>query len=301
MVILVRLSGKFVAGNITTFNGAFKFGSARRGILRLIVWALAMFVTFEFAIAGFERSIQPPRILGTAMSSLFNGDPESILLNPSSAGSLHSFHSSVFSSPSPFEIPQLASAGVIAAAPSGSFGLAVAVTSTGFSLYKEFTATTTAAMVLSEDFAVGCNVNFNRLSIARYGSAWILGFDIGATVEISDGIHWGFSILNINRPTLGGMKDQLPQTYITGAAFELLPSASLSMTLMKDLRYPLSEAVGVEFSPHELLTLRFGVSSEPSRYFAGVGLHVGSIEADYSIATHTELGLTHSFEISFEL
>lgn len=301
MVILARLSGKFVDGNITTFIPAFKFSGTIDGFIRGVLWLAALFFQLEIAIAGFERSAQPPRILGSAMSSLFEGNPESLLLNPSSISALQSVHTFVFCSPSPFEIPQLGSGGVVVVVPSGSFGLAAAVTSTGFSLYKELTATATTAMALSEDFAVGCNINLNRLFIERYGSASVLGIDVGATLEVSEGIHWGFSLLNINRPTLGGIKDQLPQTYITGAAIELLPSAYLSITLMKDLRFPLSEAVGVEFSPHELLTLRFGVSTEPSRYFAGVGFHLTSIGADYSVATHAELGLTHSFEISFEL
>ena len=301
MVILVKFSGKFVVGNITTFIPPFKFIRTFSGTFRLIALLPLLLFRFEFVSAGFERTAQPSRILGTAMSSLFGDDPESALLNPSSICGLRFVHTSIFCSPSPFELPQLGSGGVMVAAPSGPIDLAATLSSTGFSLYKEFTATATLGMGISEGFTVGCNINFNRLTIERYGSAWIFGIDVGATLEVAEGMHWGFSMLNLNRPSLSGIGDQLPQSYITGAAFTLLPSASLSISLMKDPRYPLSEAVGVEFSPHELLTLRFGVSTEPSRYFAGVGLHVGSIGADYSVATHAELGLTHSFEISFEL
>jgi hypothetical protein len=59
--------------------------------------------------------------------------------------------------------------------------------------------------------------------------------------------------------------------------------------------------MGVEFSPYEIVDVRFGVSNEPSRYFCGLGIHYLSVSLDYAVATHLELGLTHSFGISFSL
>ena len=60
-------------------------------------------------------------------------------------------------------------------------------------------------------------------------------------------------------------------------------------------------STGVRFSPIEIINLRFGMSTEPSRYFAGVGIQYYSISVDYSVATHVELGLTHTIGISISL
>ncbi len=190
---------------------------------------------------------------------------------------------------------------MIFAFPVKSFAGGVAVTTMGFSLYREVTATAVAAKSFGGIVSAGCNINYDHLAIAGYGSAWSIGVDVGAAVQITDEVRWGFSLLNINRPTIGEEKDELPQLYLTGVTCDVLPTASVSFTLIKDVRYPLSVRTGVRFSPLEFVCLRFGVSSDPSRYFAGFGIHYSSISVDYSVATHAELGLTHTIGISFSL
>lgn len=190
---------------------------------------------------------------------------------------------------------------MIFAFPLDSFAGGVAVTRTGFSLYREITATAVVAKSFGGIVSAGCNINYDHLSIAGYGSAFTIGIDVGATVQITDDVRWGFSLLNINRPTIGKEKDDLPQLYLTGATCDLLPTASVSFTIIKDVRYPASIRTGVRFSPLEFVDLRFGASSDPSRYFAGIGIHYSSVSIDYSVATHVELGLTHSIGVSLSL
>ncbi len=251
--------------------------------------------------AGFERTAQPATVFGIGGAALFSDNAESLLLNPSALASLHSFHAACFFSPSPFDIPQLSTKGVFAAESFDFFNAAAAMTTTGFSLYREVTATITAAKSFDGNFCAGCNINYNYLEIARYGTAGSVGVDIAASLQINDDVRWGFSFLNVNRPTIGITRDELPQVYLTGISCALLPTANVSCAVVKDVRFPVSFRAGTEFSPVEILHLRFAVSSEPSRYFAGIGIHCLLFDVDYGIATHLDLGLTHSVEISFGL
>ena len=301
MVILLALLGESLNRNITTFVFPFKLSKVRVVHCRRVWMCVLLTVYIQAARAGFERTAQPPSVFGDGGSALFSGGIEPLLLNPSAAASLKSMYSSFFYSPSPFDLPQLSNGGMLFAFPVESFTAGAAVTSTGFSLYREVTATATVAKSFGGIVSAGCNLNYDHLAIARYGSAYTVGIDVAASIQVTDDIRWGFSLLNVNRPTIGLEKDELPQICLTGASCELLSTASVSFTMVKDTRFPVSVRTGARFSILEIVDIRFGASSEPSRYFAGVGFHYASVSVDYSVATHIELGLTHSIGISFGL
>jgi hypothetical protein len=299
MVILLALLGKSHYRNITTSAFPFKPFEIIPAPVRcggLFVLTLFWFSTSH---AGFERTPQPPAVYGDGMSSVFSGDIDQVFLNPSAAASLKSLYTSFFYSPSPFDLPQLSNGGMIAAFPLDSFTAALAMTRMGFSLYREMTVSAVAASTFGGIVSAGCSINYDHLAIARYGSAYTVGIDAAAAVLLSDDIRWGFSFLNLNRPTIGGEKDQVPQLFLTGVNCDVLSTASVSFTLIKDVRYPVSIRTGIRFAPLESIVLRAGVSSDPSRYYAGFGIRYSSISVDYSVATHAELGLTHTIGISF--
>lgn len=159
--------------------------------------------------------------------------------------------------------------------------------------------TASLATSLEEGFFLGSNLNVNHLTIRQYGTASAVGIDLGGSARLAEDLWWGVSILNINRPTIGNMKDDLPQVYLTGLSCEVLAGSSVSLHVIKDVRYPVSVRVGTEFSFYGVCDVRLGFSTEPSRYFAGIGFRYVSLSADYSVGTHLDLGLTHTFGISF--
>jgi len=232
------------------------------------------------------------------MSSLFIGD--AFLLNPSAAAGLQSVHASIFYSPSPFDVPQLSNGGLLIAVPTEFFETGFAFTNTGYSLYKELTATAVFAKSIGS-FSVGCNINYDHLRIEGYGAASAVGIDLAASIQLADDIRWGVSLLNLNRPTIGREKELLPQWEITGVTCQLLSTASVSLSMIKDVLYPLSVRTGVKFSPIDIIDIQVGTSSDPSRYYAGLGINYMSLAVQYSVATHTDLGLTHTIGLSFSL
>lgn len=299
MVILLVLLGKLHSRNITPSIFPFKLSETRFKPFRCGGIIVLFLFCSTVSRAGFERTPQPPAVFGDGASSVFSGDVDHVLLNPSAAASSKLFYASFFYSPSPFDLPQLSNGGLIAAFPVDSYTACIALTRMGFSLYREMTVTAAAARSFGGIVSAGCSINYDHLTISRYGSAFTVGIDVAAEVLLSDDIRWGFSILNLNRPTIGGEKDQLPQLFLTGINCEVLSTAGVSFAVIKDARYPVSIRTGVRFEPIENIVLRLGVSSDPSRYFAGFGIRYSSVSVDYSVATHTELGLTHTIGISF--
>ena len=148
---------------------------------RWIVLVVPLVFNSEHATAGFERTALPPRLIALGFSPLFGEDVESLLLNPSAVSAVPSLCISVFHSPSPFGLPQLSNGGVVAAFPLTSFCAGLSATSTGFSLYRELTATATLGKDLGGKFFIGTNINIDHLAIAKYGTAYAIGVDLAAS------------------------------------------------------------------------------------------------------------------------
>ncbi len=281
----------FIRCNIKTFAAAFK---------RVLLCGAVAFGVWNDAVAGFERVVHSPALWGKGLATAASRNTEAVMLNPASAAGMPSYYASVFYSPSPFDLSQLSNGGITAVVPFPSFVTGLSILSSGFSLYREFTGTATVAKSFFGTLDVGANISVNHLSIARYGSAATLSFDVGTSLEIINDVRWGFAFLNCTRSTIGPTHDPLPQIYLTGFEYSVMPHATAAVDLVKDVRYPFSIRAGTQFSPHEILDIRFGVSSAPSRYYAGFGIRVMSLYVDYSVATHAELGLTHDIGIAFQ-
>jgi hypothetical protein len=300
MAILFSLFGEYFYRNITTFDFPFK-PPLYAGRFIHYRWLLFLLFTSSYlSLAGFERIPQPPAVCADGMSSLFMGDADAFLLNPSAAAGLPSVHASVFYSPSPFGLSQLSNGGLLIAVPTEFFETGLGFTNIGYTLYNELTATAVFAKSIGT-ISVGCNINYNHLRIEGYGAASAIGIDLAASIQLTDDIRWGVSLLNLNRPTIGREKELLPQWYLTGLTCQLLSTASVSLSMIKDVMYPPSVRTGVKFSPLDFIDLQVGASSDPSRYYAGIGINYMLLAVRYSVATHVDLGLTHTIGISFSL
>jgi hypothetical protein len=263
------------------------------------LWLISFFLSDPVS-AAFERLTGPLAIMGYAAVGSAARSTGAISLNPSGIGALQTYRLTLFYSPSPFGLPQLSNGGLSAAIPLGPAVARVAFRSSGFALYREWTGTVTGGGMPMEGLLVGAAVNVNHLSIDRYGSATAIGCDLGFSITLAKGIHWGAAFLNANRPVLGAARDVLPQYYLTGLVYEAGDDAVLGCTLTKDSRYAASVRVGAEVKPLDFLSLRLAVATDPSRYCAGVEIHALSVHIMYAVATHSELGLEHSIVCSID-
>ncbi len=265
---------------------------------KVFIALIQVFLIVQFSSASFERTAQPTALFGRAASgsSLFNTG--NVWLNPASIAQNSSFVTSLFYSPSPFQLPQLSHFGLMTIKNYDKINFAAGFSSFGFSLYRETVFSLTTATMFTESFGAGLNVHANHLSIQSYGNATTAVVDLGAIISVTDNLNIGVSLNNITRSTFGA-DDDIPQTFITGLSYTLLEKTAITLDIVHDVRYSTGYRAGIEFSPHEIITLRAGTQSEQSRLFGGIGINVFSFQIDYGIATHSELGLTHSIGITF--
>lgn len=254
------------------------------------------------AFAAFERIASGAR--GAAMGGslvALAGNEWCAFVNPAALRTIEQRTLSLFYAPQPFEMKELAFGAAAYVEPTsiGSFGLAA--TRWGFELYNETRLALSFAEEFVSGFYAGVNISYNALSIRNYGSASTLGVDVGLLMDVSESVRWGFGALNINAPTIGAAKEKLPQVFSTGVAFTPMPGASITASVMKDVRYPVELRIGLEYTLIEVLALRAGSTSDPNTLNAGLGVRVGFADFDYAFSSHSALGMTHQFSISLRL
>ncbi len=257
-----------------------------------------VFLVVQILHSSFERTAQPTSLFSRAMSGSAFFNNSNVWLNPASLAKNSLFTTSMFYSPSPFQLHQLSNFGFIAANNFNGINISAGFSSFGFSLYKETTVSFSTATFFTESFAAGLNIHTNHLSIHTYGSATSIVFDIGAIFSVTEEFTIGASFNNISRSTFGA-DDDIPQTIITGVSYTPFEMMAIALDIVHDIRYSTGYRAGIEFSPLEVITIRAGIQEKESRLFGGLGINVHLFQIEYGISTHTELGLTHSIGVTF--
>lgn len=257
---------------------------------------------FSHAHAAFERAAQGAR--GSAMGGLsiaLADNAWGAFVNPGALRTIDERTLALFYAPRPFDLKELAfiAASYIEPTSIGCFG--VAASRFGFELYKETRLAISFADEITSGLRFGVGVTQYALSITNYGSASSWGVDVGMLMDVSDTFRWGFAASNLNAATIGQAKEKLPQQFATGVAFIPITNATLTLSISKDVRYPMEVHVGVEFLPVEALALRAGSSSDPNTLNAGIGVRLAFASFDYAFSSHSELGVTHAFSILLRL
>ncbi|NBC16141.1 MAG: hypothetical protein GVY18_02365 [Bacteroidetes bacterium] len=140
----------------------------------------------------------------------------------------------------------------------------------------------------SRRFHLGVNVRYHRVSVPDYGAAGTVELGLGGLVSVLPVLDLGFHWTNPHVPTLGG--EELPRTLAVGLHYAPMDLFRVVVDAYKDVRFPLAIRSGIEVRPVDVLFLRVGAATEPSRWTAGVGVAVGAFVADVAAERHEVLG-----------
>ena len=213
--------------------------------------------------------------------------------NPAGLAQINWKEVGVYYSPAPFGLTELAN-GYVAYQQPFSFGsLGIGGMTYGYELYRESKIILGYSYNYDNILFLGAAINYQTYSIQNYGSTGVFYLNLGGLVYILDDLRWGFSTNNINRATIGDQNDQIPVVFSTGFSFDILQNFSLNASLVKDIRYDLSLAFGIDYDIIEYLSLRIGAADNPSKFTAGIGINYSILGLDYAFFTHPDLGLTH--------
>ena len=259
---------------------------------------LIILVVFETASAGFEhRDVGGrSRALGGAYTGLAD-DVWAVFCNVGGCSQLTMNEVSFYYAPQPFGLGEL-SYGAAALALPTSFGVVgISGSRYGFDLYREFSVGISFARKI-DGVGIGISLNYYSVSIQNYGSAGTIGFDVGVHVPIIPGLSSGITIKNMNAPTIGISKEKLPQKFSMGVAYTPAQSISVAVDYQKETGFDASPRLGFEYRVIESVALRGGMSDEPSQSSCGIGFRYSTMELDYALSRHQDLGWSHQASIT---
>jgi hypothetical protein len=276
---------------------------------------LILLIFSSSAFAGGAFADRYPSARATAMSNSFvavANDVWAAYYNPAGLSNIENYqtglsYQKLFSAS--FFTSVFASAVVPVSPEYGTVGIAVesfGVKYGGNTLNQEYVATFSHGFYLLNDIhttlAIGYNIKYYQMSLGEsvggldLGSGSTLGLDFGIQASIYKRTYLGMYIYNFNSPTLGvDTAVELPRRVVIGAAYRPYTGLTTSLTMNKMLGFDTEIEAGFEFKLLEMLSLRFGASSNPNRFSAGLGIEFQSIQFDYAFRSHPILAETHTF------
>jgi hypothetical protein len=264
-------------------------------------YIILLLFSIQSLFAGFEQSGASAR--AKALAGAYTGisdDAWAIFYNVGGLTQLHNDEVSFFYAPQLFGLSEL-STGIGAAAFRTSFGtIGFGVRKYGYDLYREISGTLSYATNVS-GISAGVSINYQTVSISRYGSAHTISIDIGTLVPISQHIRWGVSAKNINAATIGGAREKLPQTFAAGVLYSPLTDLFLSVDFNTETGFDPSTRFGFEYNIIDAIALRAGYTEVPSEITGGLGVRYSRFRFDYAVVSHQDLGWTHEVSITIEL
>jgi hypothetical protein len=164
------------------------------------------------------------------------------------------------------------------------------------SLYHETTIMAGCAGTFGDKLHAGISVAGLLRDREAYGNDSAFGINAGIQAELSRGLHFGISSLNINEPAAG--REKVRRETFAGLSYRLSPDILLAAAIETNEDTPPRLLTGGEFRLQDKVWLRAGLSSNPSVFSAGAGFGTKSVMANVAVSHHLDLGTSAVYEIN---
>jgi hypothetical protein len=176
--------------------------------------------------------------------------------------------------------------------------------------YMDVTLTSEKIYALSHSFTLlkdvhsevyfGYTANMYHLSFSTFGNQPAFGINVGALAILHQRTQIGFSVTNVNNPKVGVDNSlDLPQKLAVGISYAPYQNLTTSIELKKGFASITEIHTGIEMDVLSVMTLRFGVRNNPTKFSTGAGFNIYDIVLDYGYDTHTS-GDTHHFSLGYK-
>ncbi len=227
-------------------------------------------------------------------------DVFAIFNNPGGIAQLKKIQVGAFYLPAPFGFKELSSQFVALELPLGSGNLGVGAMNYGFNLYRLMKLNLTFARSFLNKYFVGCGFSFYSLKISGYGNKTNFTFNLGFVALLRNYLKAGFSISNLFHQSFLKKFKSIPTIINFGIAYIPFKSLIVTFALCKDLDYPVSMRVGIEYNLLKYIFLRIGTRNYPDAFTAGIGVKFKWFRFDVAVFTHSYFPLTEQASLIIE-
>jgi len=227
-------------------------------------------------------------------------NPWAVSYNPAGLAQLHSPAIASFYVPQQFGLPELRTISLSAAIPFNPGTIGTFIEQFGFDLYRTTNVGLGCGFDLAGMISVGATIDFEEVSIERYGRSHNITLDVGLLGKPFGNVAIGFCIKTVTATRIGISRERLPQYLLMGASYTPYRGFCLVSEIEKDVQFPLVVKAGIEQTVFDFVSLRFGIANNPDKFSAGIAVRYSSFEFGYAGYTHPDLGWTHQIEIAMQ-
>ncbi len=170
----------------------------------------------------------------------------------------------------------------------------------GIETYREQRFALQYGRKLSEKFSLGASAYLMRVGGSpEYGSATTVNFSLGILAQPLPNIWLGARVQNPMPLKVGS--EAAPTWLRVGAYWKASGAFGLMAEVEKDIDRPAQTKFAAEYRPVEMVRLRLGLRSEPSRVSFGAGLRLkGGFAVDAATEWHPRLGFTPAVAFAWQ-
>jgi hypothetical protein len=266
-------------------------------VKQIVVLALTLIDTIALA-QEFPLGVRAQALGGASVAK--GSEAEALFANPALLANLSGLSFTAFYS-QPFGIKELRLSSFSASASTTAFALGAAIVDFGNALYRDrwYHLAISRNVLPKQRLALGLGATLRHLRITGYGddSAMLLNF--GTQLRLSESLTLGSAISNFLDAAIGQQQEKLPRSASLGLAY--LPTATLTLQidLYKQNNFPEEWRLGIEANPLPPLLLRTGIATNPDRLTFGLALRLLKIRLQFAAFSHTDLGWTEQFAVTF--
>ena len=267
--------------------------------MRRIIPLLIFLVIPGRAWGAFEPVYAGARPVGMAGAFVaVADDAEASFLNPGgmpqvSRFALTSYYTRLFG------LKDLAQVTLSGVAPTGIGHFGLFYQSLGGSLYREQVVGLSYGRSFGKRFKAGFALRRSSMAVRNYPGAGAFALDAGILIHLPHSLRFGAMAHAVGRFKETGPETENPRVIQAGLSRS---GDRLTISFQLD-RHPLhgfTSRVGQELRLVEFVTIRAGLTTDPSLFFVGLGLEKGHLKTDYALSSHPLLGITHRFSLTME-
>jgi hypothetical protein len=150
--------------------------------------------------------------------------------------------------------------------------------------------------------SLGLKINYVQFAIDELGSRSRILFEFGGITTITSQLSFGAYIYNFNQAKLADYQDErIPTVMRAGLSYHPIAKLMLNAEVEKDVDFPATVKVGLEYEVVKHLYLRTGVTTKPFVNHLGLGFVKNKFQFDYAARTHPILGLSHHLSVGYRI
>lgn len=171
----------------------------------------------------------------------------------------------------------------------------------GWETYRNQEIGFTYARRFGPDLAAAMAFRYQQLSIENYGKLQSFALDAGLRFQLNPALSLGAHLGNLSKNALSHELQYADRPLLIrfGAAYQSSKQILLALAFEQGLNTTADARMGLEYQIIPLIALRGGLSVNPFRQYAGVGVALKKINLDMAFSSHQALGYSTQISLGY--